>query len=674
LQGVDCGYFDAGCGLSVFCGGCTAPLECGVTTANRCANPNVCTPEGWCWEHPLPQGGSLLAGFAFNPREVWLGTDTGSVLFWNGERTLGTTFPTQAGIGLRSIIGTPSREVFVSGEGGRIFRFDGTSWTREVLSNAVPNAILALHRGPTGVTVAAGSGGVLLQRNPVTRVWDPILVSPPSSPAFRRIHVAEPFVFAVSEFGQVYRGAIGSGQVSPIGTPPPAGFFSDTTGAAFSSDAGFVVLSGVATARGRAGLLDLRSSPPAWVPLVDVDDVRFTSVEVQDPRVYFSGERGSVAVVTVFPDAGFLLEGPLLPSSAPLFRSVIPVAVDEVILGGQSGLMGMLARDGGGWSISDNAFAQNRFETLNDGCAVPGAVAGSPVVHVTGAGNRLGLRSTRWQWQAGGSGAAGPIEWSRCHLSAQDQGWAVGNDRSMPAISRVSRRSGSTWSEVDTGLFSQQWTALSGFPDGTTYFLASGNEVLVNRDGGTTAGAFRRVTLDGGPLNDLVALAGVPLNPLQGAMNGANSWVSNASLTSWNWGGFTFPMPNDSLAIHAVTLPDAGYSSLAVGSMGLVVERRQGGGGGASRIAGVNDNTDVWVSRSLTAFIATTIDGGTAVGRTSASVIVRAPDGGTRLEPVPVSQRIRGLFGVDDLDGTTRVWATGTSGAILRKDFGPDGG
>jgi hypothetical protein len=51
----------------------------------------------------------------------------------------------------------------------------------------------------------------------------------------------------------------------------------------------------------------------------------------------------------------------------------------------------------------------------------------------------------------------------------------------------------------------------------------------------------------------------------------------------------------------------------------------------------------------------------------------RAPDGGTRLEPVPLCQRIRGLFGVDDLDGTTRAWVTGSRGAILRRDL-PDGG
>ena len=92
-----------------------------------------------------------------------------------------------------------------------------------------------------------------------------------------------------------------------------------------------------------------------------------------------------------------------------------------------------------------------------------------------------------------------------------------------------------------------------------------------------------------------------------------------------------------------------------------------------SRVPGVSDLTDVWVSSSRNAYIATTVDAGTLVGRTSPTVVFRSPDGGVRLEPVPVSQRIRGLFGVDDLDGTTRVWVTGSSGAVLRRDL-PDGG
>jgi hypothetical protein len=606
---------------------------------------------------------------------VYLGTDTGSVLFWNGERTRGTTFPTQAGVGLRAVFGVSPTELYVGGEGGRIFRFDGTTWTRELLSTGAANAILSIHRGASGLLVAAGSGGVLVQRNAVTRVWTPISLSPPAAPSFRRVHVAEPFVFAVTDVGQVYRGTVGSTQVSPLGPPVPAGFLTEQTSAAFSSDAGFLVVAGgtAGPMAGRAMLLDLSQASPTWVPIVDLPALPFSAVEVREPRVFFAGERGNAAVVTLQPDGGALVQGPLLPMNAPLFRSIIPVSTDEVILGGQSGVMGFLSFDGGAVTITDNDFGQNRFETLNDGCATAGVVAGTPVVFVTAAGNRIGSRANRWSWQSGGSGGLGFFEWSRCHVTAQDQAWAIGNDRALVTrLSRVSRRLGTTWTDVDTPVYSERWAAVSGFPDGTTFFLPNGNQLLVNADGGTDRTSFRVVTLDGGPLNDLLALNASLNGAVQGAMNGGNHFVGNPTLQTWNWGFVATPPPNDALAIHGVA-QGSGFYSLAVGSAGFIVERRQGVSGLVSRVPGVNDLTDVWVSRGSSAYIATTQDAGTLVGRTSPTVIVRAPDGGTRLEPVPLSQRIRGLFGVDDLDGTTRVWVTGASGAILRRDL-PDGG
>ncbi len=675
VQAVDCGYFDAGCGVAVFCGRCAAPQECGVSTPNRCADPRVCTPEGWCWEHPLPQGGSFVSGFAFGPREVYLGTDTGSLLFWNGERTRGTTFPTQAGVGVRAVFGVSSTELYVGTEGGRIFRFDGTTWSRELISTGVANAILSIHRGPSGVIVAAGSGGVLLERNPTTQVWTPISISPPTTPAFRRVFVAEPFIFAISDLGQVYRGAIGSNQVLAVGPLPPISLITERNAAAFSADAGFVVVAGgaVAPASGRAVMLDLRQ-PTGWVTVRDEPGQPFEAVEIQEPRVFLSGNRGNVAVVTLAADGGVSSEGPLLPSDAPLFRSVIPTATDQFILGGNNGVMGFVERDGGAWSVTDNAFAQNRFDTNNDGCATAGLVAGSPVAFVTSAGNRIGSRGARWSWQGGGS-VGGSFEWGRCHVTAQDQAWAVGNDRALVnPVSRVARRSGQNWTEVDTPQFSQQWAAVSGFPGGSTFFLANSNVVLVNVDGGTTPGAFRRVVLDGGPVNDLFALSPAAVSAVHGAMNRGNHFSAEPQFTAWNWSAAAQPPapPNDAFAIHGVGQGNA-FFILTVGSAGLVIERNQSLMGVQSRVPGVSDLTDVWVSSSRNAYIATTVDAGTLVGRTSPTVIFRSPDGGVRLEPVPVSQRIRGLFGVDDLDGTTRVWVTGSSGAVLRRDL-PDGG
>ena len=69
--GAQCGAASDGCGGTLSCGTCTAPLACGGggqpnvcgSAAASCANSGgrVCSVDCWCWDMPRPQGNRISA-------------------------------------------------------------------------------------------------------------------------------------------------------------------------------------------------------------------------------------------------------------------------------------------------------------------------------------------------------------------------------------------------------------------------------------------------------------------------------------------------------------------------------------------------------------------------------------------------------------------------------------
>lgn len=93
--GATCGTVMGGC----LCG-CSVGRTC---NANLCELPRLC--EGaWCYEHPLPQGGHLLAAWANSQRPlvrgvlaaVW-GGERGIIFEWDGYETVITHLPSREG-------------------------------------------------------------------------------------------------------------------------------------------------------------------------------------------------------------------------------------------------------------------------------------------------------------------------------------------------------------------------------------------------------------------------------------------------------------------------------------------------------------------------------------------------------------------------------------------------
>ncbi|MFZ5470037.1 MAG: hypothetical protein ACOZIN_11435 [Myxococcota bacterium] len=127
---VTCGVVSDGCGGSQQCG-CAGIEVCGGGgTPNRCArNTRFCSPDGWCWENPWPQGNTLRAVWANAPDDVWAVGSAGTLMHWNGTNwALAPSPSTQT---LLDVWGSGAGSVWAVGENGSVLRFDGGSWALE---------------------------------------------------------------------------------------------------------------------------------------------------------------------------------------------------------------------------------------------------------------------------------------------------------------------------------------------------------------------------------------------------------------------------------------------------------------------------------------------------------------------------------------------------------------
>ena len=91
----------------------------------------VCTVDGWCWQSPRPYGHTLLDVFVLDREHVWA-VSSQSVLFWDGQGDwIVHTLDDVIGYGLFSVWAASPTDVWVVGDAGMIFRWDGKTWRRE---------------------------------------------------------------------------------------------------------------------------------------------------------------------------------------------------------------------------------------------------------------------------------------------------------------------------------------------------------------------------------------------------------------------------------------------------------------------------------------------------------------------------------------------------------------
>lgn len=653
---LECGYFDAGCGAEVFCGGCSAPQECGVSRANRCDDPRVCTPEGWCWEHPLPQGNDVSGLFALGPREVYLSTTGGTVLLWNGEHTSGTSFPTRAGVALRALHGTSGANLFVVGS-NRIFHLEGTTWASETVPPSVTGGLSSVFVTADGGWVG-GRDGVVLARGPGAN-WSQLVLSPASTNEVVSLEVVGSTLLAVLSDGSVYVTLVGNRQLNRVSTGPG---FQEVNASVVAFDGGVVMAVGNSGGRStRVASFEYTRPDAGWNEQLTFSiDQTPRAAAVLDDQLIIAGATG---IVFAMPLASSGTTPVPFANAVRGFQGAVTASRDEVLLGGAGGQFASVRRAQGGVIYRDNMPVRPPSDTLNDGCAI--TIAAEPRVVVTTSANRFAERiAGRWAF-ANGPPATSAYDWTKCHFASETEAWAVGfkpDAGSGPTFyARVAnRRWPDGWNDIDTGFASERWTWVTGFPGGPTYFLTEAfpdnQPLVVNLDGGLSSQSFVRYALDGG-FSALAAINRRASFSLHG-VGDRRSYVANADFSNIQRG-----MTATELTVITGVVVDGGSWSLAAGRSGAVSERVPAGQPLVSQL-GTDDFIDVWAAQSFDAYLLA--NGVASPGVAKPFVYVRAPDGGATLEQLPL-QRARGLFGVDTATGH-QVWVTGPNGAILRRD------
>jgi hypothetical protein len=645
-----CGFFDAGCGVELDCGGCAIPQECGVKVANRCDLPDVCTPEGWCWEHPLPHGGRTRALYAMSSREVWMGTETGSVLLWNGERTQGTSFPTQPALRLNAIHGERN-DLFVVGTQSAIFHFDGGAWLREPSPPTFSGNWLSVvtHAGRAW---AGGETGVLGERQ-ADGTWRTVNFSPPQTNDVLDVSTDGTTVYAVLGDGDIFTLPIGTSLLTRLTQGPAIPTMAAT------KVGPHVYLAGSQSSRFSVARFDVSNPDAGWSDLASVAGPTPKRIEVFGDDVFVVVDTSAVWRVT--PGDG----GATRVFNPPVNRELRSTAhtATELFIGGGFGAFVRLSADGdGGVRVIDNQTGLPERADVNDGCSFTGGVRSL----VAANGNSIGERiNGEWFWK--NLVSFGGYQWKQCHFAALDEAWAVGDITTMPPplMTPVAKlRGASNWvaDPVDTGYHAMQWKAVTGFVNGPVYVLPvqkpGEQSVLVNATRGTQTTDWVRTQVDAG-LVGLAAVASRASYPLHAV--GAEHALFNATLSVVDETG----TQAEWTTIAGAPFADGGGVSVAVGRRGAVAERIAGFPPALRSIDQRFDLVDVWVSAAtLDEYLIANPDAG--AGGVEPVVLRRKFDGGMPASELLPLIEVRGVFGAD-VNATSLVCVAGKNGAILRR-------
>jgi hypothetical protein len=130
-------------GGSFNCAPCPGPLTCrGGGVDDTCGYTQtspagkVCSPGGWCFVMPVPQGNTLYSVFTISPTDVWAAGAAATVIHWNGSSWSGTAGLVEAGTGgnaatFYTVWASGPGDIWLAGTTGAaplLVHGDGTHW------------------------------------------------------------------------------------------------------------------------------------------------------------------------------------------------------------------------------------------------------------------------------------------------------------------------------------------------------------------------------------------------------------------------------------------------------------------------------------------------------------------------------------------------------------------
>ncbi len=141
------------------CGACGPTSVCGLASANVCGaylEPfgQVCNPEGWCFEQPLPFAGALNDVAALATGEVWAVGNGFLTLHWDGAAWTGAFDVKRRNL---LAVWAAGSEVWAVGDAATVVKRSGSAWV-DVTKPGTGAQDLSAVFGFSGTDVWAGGG------------------------------------------------------------------------------------------------------------------------------------------------------------------------------------------------------------------------------------------------------------------------------------------------------------------------------------------------------------------------------------------------------------------------------------------------------------------------------------------------------------------------------------
>ena len=170
-------------------------------TASATTTP-ICSPDGWCWEEPKPQGNDLFGVWGASASQVFAVGELGTVLQFDGTRW--SLAPWSAREHFRAVWGSAPDDVWGVGDAATVAHFDGTSWTARDMGAVGVDAgvkpkILAVTGSSRSNVWAVGEGGIVLHFDGTN--WAPATTG--TTATLRAVFATETEVFAAGDNGTI---------------------------------------------------------------------------------------------------------------------------------------------------------------------------------------------------------------------------------------------------------------------------------------------------------------------------------------------------------------------------------------------------------------------------------------------------------------------------------------